>query len=87
MNERSAETVDPMGHNAGFEDPYQVVGMLKAQVEAEMIVTRDYQRPMPIDLAGSYPGTQDLNRGLKCASVVGRKTPRCLQRSISNVCR
>ena len=48
---RSGETVDPMGHNAGFEDPCEVVRIKKAQVEAKMIVTKKYQTATPDYLA------------------------------------
>ena len=60
---RSGETVDPMEHNAGFVDPCEVVRVSKAQVEAKMIIAKKCQ------IARPYPGTQDLNSGLKCGLI------------------
>ena len=62
----SGETADPMRHNAGFKDPCEVVRILKAQVEAKMIVTKKYQTATPDYIAGWYSGTQNLDNGLKC---------------------
>ena len=58
-----------MGHNAGFEDPCEVVRILKAQVEIKMIVTKKDQIATPDYLAGWYSEMQDLNSGLKCGLV------------------
>lgn len=49
---RIGEAVDLMDHNAGFEDPCEVVQILKAQIESRMILTRKHQLATLEHLAG-----------------------------------
>lgn len=66
---RSSETSNPLGHDAGYGDPCEVVRLLKAQVEDQMGLMTGYKIATPDYLAGWYSGTQDLDEGLKCGLV------------------
>ena len=67
---RSPEGSDPLGHDAGYGDPCEVVRLLKDQVEDQIGLMKGYKIATPDYLAGWYSGTQDLDDGLKCGIVL-----------------